>query len=172
MSVLIACSTTAAKDYAFERWLDAVRATGCEALMVDATSKKHATMLRKHGVKVASIPPRTTSFKENFNLGWKKIVELADGHTHILSVESDIIVPPNIVDVMLENYTDCDFLRHAYPWRPAKGDPCYGMGCTLGTIELWRDAVATVPAVTINTWLYQNYRCKDIDILKLEHLID
>jgi len=116
------------------------------------------------------------------NSAWKAIIENAEGYTHILSLESDVIPDGDIVSVMEEHYDpEYQFLRHGVPWREAYEKPpgrfSYELGCTLASVQDWKKALAKTDDVE-PTKIYtvvgvaQAYglTAKNINVCQLEHL--
>lgn len=181
MRTLVACPVAERKHYSFPLWAAATKAYD---RLVVTEDEDYIDTIEGYGVPALLFDPVST-FRWGINAiygprhteAWRTIVDNADGYTHILSLESDIIPPQNvdILSIMEENYSECDFLCHAYPWRyPGRvGLYVYETGCTLGSVEKWRDALNKTHE---KHGVYETVRCvdyfknKDIHIVQLEHL--
>lgn len=181
MKTLVACPVAERKHYSFPMW---AAATGGYDRLVVTEDEDYADTVEGYGVPVLLFEPVSTfqRFAEpiygpRHTEAWRAIIDNAQGYTHILSLESDIIPPTgvDILSLMEEHYYDCDFLCHAYPWRypSRRGQYAYETGCTLSSVEKWREALEKTHE---ENGLYSTIRCqdyfknKDIHIVQLEHL--
>lgn len=160
-TVLVAAPTARMKDYALERWVDAYHAFTYAprgVFMVDNTpaTMEYVHRIRKFGIPAAHIEPvpGCTNFIFTLERCWPLIVRRAVewGYDYVASIESDVICPPETLDVLLANIADNNVCGISYPlrhtWQAARD--CHllmALGCTLirtdwlsSTIDLWFDS--------------------------------
>jgi hypothetical protein len=145
MSILVAAPTAESKDYSLVAYLDAYHALDYPSknlFMVDTTpSLSYTHRLREFGVEHAYIGWEKTEFDEshlihNVDRAWAVIIQYAyaTGHEWILSIETDIIVPPHTATRLLSVATSLDawVVSHSYPQRGCDDNFLMtALGCTL-----------------------------------------
>jgi hypothetical protein len=175
-TVLVACPTWQGKLYCLQAYLNAYKAftyPSKELLFVDNTPNglDYKRILSEHAPCLRSTPMQHV--QDAVELAWVKILEYAheNGIDWILSIEQDVICPPNTIDIMIEHATvKQPFVMHSYPCRgpgPNTGRPIYSLGlCLMPTGVLWK---------TRNRWMsvfegWVRYYCGEI--ICLDHLVD
>jgi hypothetical protein len=182
MRTLVACPVAARKHYSFPLW---VEQTEKYDRLVSVDDPEYALKVEEYGVPYVLFTPVSTRrvggaaiYGPRHTEAWAAILERADGYTHILSLESDIIAPRDvdILSLMEEHYDDSyDFTCHAYPWRypHRKGLYAHETGCTIGSIDKWKRALRLTHkdhGVYETIRITDYFRNKDIHIVELEHL--
>ena len=146
-NVLVAAPTYIGKDYALDEYLSAYNhfVWDDRALMlVDNTrdNGEYAAHLRELHVPIVKREEPTRDFEETFSRCWRRILEEAQRGewTWILSLESDVIGPPLLLDTLLNAaiYCQAPFVTHCYPYHDSRRYTEYyqGLGCVLMTTEL------------------------------------
>ena len=169
MKVVVACPVGRKRDYSLARWAEA---TQDYDRMVAIDDWDYAARVHDMGLHVVRFPLATPWIPTHFNNAWRVLIAAAQEYDYILSLESDIIAPPDIVEVMFANH-EADFTCHGYPFRPPRVGTCHEMGCTLAERKTWEKAVETTPAgVALYDWfrLGGKFTVNDIDVVELEHL--
>lgn len=184
--ILVAAPTCQQKDYAFERWVDAYNAftyAQRSAFMVDNTpgTLDYVHRIRKagiHAMHVEPLPNRSINFIHTLETCWPTIVNRAvlGGYSYVASIESDVICPPETLEVLLAHADGHDVIGHSYPWRACwhsmHGGACAmtALGCTLiktdwlvERIDLWDDGPEQ------GVWKDAN-RLELDGLLKIQHL--
>lgn len=185
MTTLVAAPIARCKDYSLALW---AAATEGHPRLLATEETDYLGVIESHGIGAvhytAPSTPDLTPFRHvmcsnRFNAAWQAILDNADPHTMVLSLESDVVPPQgvDIVALMEEHWDDAlDFLIHLYPYRPSykrrAGCKAFEMGCTLATTETWRRALRELPATGVLYWaVYQEkYKSRQIDLVELEHL--
>lgn len=149
-SVLVAAPTYIGKDYALDAYLAAYEAFTFphrRLLLVDNTRDEgeYAQHLLDLNAPVRRVEP-SRDFEETFTRCWRTILEeaVAGEFTWVLSLESDVIGPPNLIDTLLNcaSYCAAPFVTHCYPYHDGRSDEMYqGLGCVLLTTELLAKAM-------------------------------
>jgi hypothetical protein len=186
MRTLVAASHARVKDYAFEQW-SAATASYHRLLAIEEGEREYAESL---GVPYVPFSPEENPRRQGrhricgplFNQAWTAILSAAGGYTHILSLDTDVIPPCDILALMEPLYDDTfDFLRHGVPWRTAYHRPgafAYETSCTLGSVAAWQAALdetyrrgelATLYGVVGDPDLFTH---RDINLVQLTHLDD
>lgn len=145
--VLVAAPTCQQKDYAFERWVDAYRNFTYphrSAFLVDNTggTLDYVHRIRKAGIPamhVEPLPNRGINFIHTLEICWPLIANRAvlGGYDYVLSIETDVICPPETIEVLLAHADGHDVVGHSYPfrscWHAANGAAIamVALGCTL-----------------------------------------
>jgi len=142
--VLVACPTYDGKRYALQAWADAYDAftyPNRSAFMVD-NSVEHLDYV--HTIRASGIPaawvPRLPNFWDTIELCFWKILRRAEwlGATHVVSVEADVICPPETLSVLLSRIDASGLVSHMVPWRDGSPDGCWSLGCALFEVERLR----------------------------------
>jgi hypothetical protein len=181
MHTLVACPFSKRKLYSLDEWEQATRG---HARLMAVDEPEVRKEVKKRGIKFTYFNPvsdfrrgKNAIYGPRFNEAWSAILENADGFTHILSLESDVIPPEgvDIVDLMEHNYDGCDFLCHGYPWRyPSKlGGFAYETGCTIATVGKWREALEKSHPLQGMYGTIRNidlFTHKDVQLVELQHL--
>jgi hypothetical protein len=144
---LVAAPYHARKLYALDAW---AAATSAYERLLSVCDEGGAAHLAERGIPyVVYAEPKSHRvgdkiiYGPHFNAAWQAIIENCDGHTHILSLDTDVIAPPDILEVMEAHYTG-GFLIHGVPWRegylrPGKG---YETSCALASVADWKASLA------------------------------
>ncbi len=132
--ILVGCPQHEIKEYAFEEWIDCVNKLdypNYEVLVVDNSPTLDFYERWKDKVPMVHIEADQS---ENPNVricqGMAVLQKkfLSEDFTYWFNLESDVIVPPNAIDILLK--FDGDWIAHAYPNRGSKG-LMQGIGLTL-----------------------------------------
>ena len=190
MKTMVAAPICARKDYSLHRWAAATK--GHDRLLA-TEEKSYVPVIESWDIPAVLYEPppvqqscfRHVMATNRFNAAWKAIIDSANGHSHILSLESDVIPPEgvDIVQLMENNWTgEEDFLVHLYPYRESYGRPgqrAFEMGCTMAKTETWKHALETLPETAVLYWaVYQtkesnphyNFTNRRIEEVELQHL--
>jgi hypothetical protein len=145
---LIAAPTHECKDYAFYEYYKAIRSIGWDGekrlLLVDnSPAPDYPVKLVLAGVDDVRHVQPGEHLLDTIDRAWDVILTQADegGFDYIFSVESDVIVAPEsltlLIDAM-ERYDAC-MVRHAYPVRGAvvEGRTYQALGCMLLRTEFF-----------------------------------
>jgi hypothetical protein len=140
MHTLVACPIGTSKLYSLAQWRQAT--AGYPRLLAVDTRDDCSEQLGDIPVVfyTGEDDPVGHLMRGKFNPAWRAIVAAAEGYTHILSLESDVI-PPGDIDIlaiMEAAFTD-GVLHHAVPWGRSGSEYGYEMGCTLAAVETWRE---------------------------------
>jgi len=149
--VLVAAPTYLGKDYALDQYLRAYEAFTFSPrglLLVDNTrdNGEYAAHLEKLGVPVRRVEP-SMDFEETFTRCWRVILEeaLVGEYEWVLSLESDVIGPPQLIVEMLSiaDFVQAPFVTQCYPYHNKRLNEYYqGMGCVLMTTTLLQEAMS------------------------------
>jgi hypothetical protein len=140
----VACPTAKAKDYALERWYAAYLALETDAphelVVVDTTpdTTSYQEKLVGMGINCAHIQPpywpKLNCLIYTVSKAWELIVEEAWAckADYILSLESDVIAPPETLEVLLgfAVATHAQIVAHSYPYVGYPLPP-HSLGCML-----------------------------------------
>lgn len=132
--ILVGCPNHEIKEYAFAEWIDCVKALdypNYEVLVVDNSPTLDFYERWKDRIPMVHLD---TDQSENPNIRicqsmavlQKKFLE--EDFTYWFNLESDVIVPPNAIDIL--RAFDGDWIAHAYPNRGSRG-LMQGIGLTL-----------------------------------------
>lgn len=187
MKTLVACPVAKRKHYSLPYWAAATSKWGydrvvatCEPEYISEIEKLEIPYVL-HGIPEKGREGANAIYGPLFNEAWKAIMEIvADGYTHILSLESDVISEWDILDIMEEHYDgSVSFVRHGVPWRSIYRRPggyCYETGCTLASLPDWKKAMSLVNEHGGMRTLYEVvghpswFTHKDIKVVELEHM--
>lgn len=105
--VLVACPTSKHKDYCFDDWSKSIKALtypNKEVFIVDNTNDDGTYMRRiiKEGFFAAHVQPK--GLPSHFIADCQNIIRdkvLNDGYDYWMSIESDVFVPPNIIEYLM-----------------------------------------------------------------------
>lgn len=148
-SILVACPTHISKLYALRAYVDAYEAftyPNKSLVFCDNTpnSLGYKHILAQFAPCLRSEPMK--NLQDAIELAWVVILDYAHwyGYDYVMSIEQDVICPPNTIEVMLEHSTaKRPIVQHSYPCRgPGEdtGRPIYSIGCCLLPVNtLWRD---------------------------------
>ena len=134
--ILIACPVHERKEYAFQKWINNVKAFSyphLEWLAVDTT--EDSEFLRRYGNQVPM-------FHIGGGWGWQHVARamnkirelfLGGGYRYWFNIESDILPPANCVEVMLRHGAGADWISHCFPRRIGdhSRDFDQGIGCSM-----------------------------------------
>jgi hypothetical protein len=150
-NVLVAAPTYSGKDYALDEYVKAYNAfiwPDRSLLFVDNTrdNGEYAAHLRGLSIPMVRRVEPSTDFEETFSRCWRLILEEAQQGKWewILSLESDVIGPPLLLDTMLNAalYCQAPFVTHCYPYHDGRSTEFYqGLGCVLMTTPLLAKAM-------------------------------
>ena len=111
--VLVACPTYSGCAYSLREWADAYKAFTYEnrgALFVDNSDDNlhYMHLCRAQGIPTIHQNKRFTFLWDTLEIGWRTIVEYAHDNDYdlILSLEADIIAPPETIDVLVNSYLE------------------------------------------------------------------
>ena len=148
--VLVACPTWMGGAYNLAAWADAYKAFTYPhkgALMVDNSDENlHYThLVRAQGIDCIYQWKRFPYLWDTLELSWRIIIEYAHEHnyTFILSLEHDILAPPNTIEILLgktHGQEKPPVVSHRYHPRGQEGSDYWfdTLGCTLLPVEpLW-----------------------------------
>lgn len=144
MKILIACPTADVKDYCLNEYLDAYEAfvtdEELDLFMVDTTpgSTHYMNKLREMGVDCVHMQPpyypMLNCLVYTVSKAWEVIIKEAWEREvdYILSLEVDVIAPPEAVDILLKvaEENGAQIVAHSYPyvgWR----NGAHSLGCML-----------------------------------------
>jgi hypothetical protein len=188
--ILVACPNHEIKEYAFQRWIDNVKGLTYPNydIFVSDNSPNDDFMNRwKDQVPIERID--TTNMNhlmvKRLNYSYEAIRQkfLASNYDYLMVIESDVIPPSNIIELLLQRGQDGDWISHAYPTRDGNGleDAIQGLGCSLLSRRLIEgyDFVSFEDNYTSDGGLWMRVRpdrsMKTIElwnIIKNEHLGD
>jgi hypothetical protein len=142
--ILVACSTNEVKGYSLQRWIDNVKEftyPNLDYLVVD-TSKTDAYIKNfKDQIPTKRIPYYDEKFRRMCeSMEAIRLYTLKNGYDRLFCVESDIIPPADITELMLSVGKDADWVSHAFPLRneDQNVEVEQGIGCTLFSRKLLR----------------------------------
>ena len=145
-SVLVAAPTYVHKDYCLDEYIDAYNSfvwPNRSLMLVDNSRDggKYARHLRRLKIPIVVREEPSRDFEETFSRCWRRILEQAQsgGWEWILSLETDVIGPPLLIDTLLNIalFVQAPFVCHAYPYHDGRIHEMYqGLGCVLMTTEL------------------------------------
>jgi len=194
--VLVACPNHVVKEYSFQRWIDAVTNLtypNYDILVVD--NSPGGELAERYGAQVPIVVLDASDRPEiAIDEGWSpptivrinKSMELirqhflAGGYSHWMNVESDVIPPPDVIEVLLESGRGGDWISHTYPDRGGHGWIENGIGCSLFSRPLieavgWQDPAGLPP----DSWLWsrvmaqpRTYRTRTYRSVKLFGYLD
>jgi len=139
--ILLACPTHQSKEYAMRQWIDAVKAITYPVDIFVVDNSPNMDLANRWGaeIPITHIDVEIDHPMIRMCRSMEVIREhfLAGTWTHWLNIEADVIVPPNVVEVLLKIGGDADWISHGYPSRhPNSGDDpemeaLSGIGCSL-----------------------------------------
>lgn len=127
--MLVACPTARVKDYGLMEWWDAYQAFTypSSVFMVDNTpgTLEYARRIRALGIPCDHLEPLDDLY-DTMELCWQRIATFAHENSYdaVASIESDVICPPNTLEVLLEHWMPGSVVAHK-----VNGGWC--LGCTL-----------------------------------------
>jgi len=177
MRTVVACPVGKAKAYSLADW--AAATVGYDRFMVTDEVDFADEVEGDHGIPcyIYEAPPQQEGvhpmYRARYNAAMRCILRHAEGRSHILSLESDVIPPEgcDILALMEEHYTK-GLLCHGYPWRAEYNRPYngYEMGCTLGSVEEWASALMWAEANHQSVYgAVRQVTHTDIDLVQLRH---
>ncbi len=135
--ILVACSTNVVKGYSLQRWIDNVKKftyPNFDILVVDTSETDEYIKPYMNQVAVERIPwyPQE-SRRMCEGMEAIRLKTLAGPYKYFFSVESDIIPPPDAMEVMLKWGDGSDWIAHAFPLRneDQNVEVEQGIGCSL-----------------------------------------
>ena len=186
MKSLVVALHTERKHYAFPLWV--ATTNGYERLLsLDADEREYAEFIeRRYGVPSVLYQPEDDPRRQGrhricgplYNQAWTALLSKADGHTHLLCLDTDVIPSGDILALMEAEYGDEAFLRHGVPWRAAYSRPGvkgYETSCTFASVQWWRAALASTYQAGGLATLYGTvgdpnlFTHRDIDTMYLDH---
>lgn len=139
-AILVACPNQSSKEYAFAQWIAAVKALtypNLEVLVVDNSHRLDFYNRWKTKVPMVRLDPGEPG-QMHANRRIALSMELIRGHylrndfQWWLNIESDVIVPPDTIEIMLAQSEGIDMLCAPYPVRDRQSDwNTNSFGCTL-----------------------------------------
>lgn len=136
--ILIACSTNKIKAYSLQRWIDNVKRftyPNFDILVVD-TSETDEYIKQYYGqIPIERLPEFYPQESRRMCEGMEYIRQhfIKRDYDRWFSIESDIIPPPNAIEIMLEVGKDADWISHAFPLRfqDQNIEVEQGIGCSI-----------------------------------------
>jgi hypothetical protein len=192
--VLIAAPTAKVKDYALERYVAASKAFTYEHrhhLIIDTTydDGEHAEMLRGLDfAEILAVPSNPSVLTLAVTQAWEKYIiphAWALEYDYILSLESDIIAPPETVDFLLDaaRQFEAAIVGHSYerrrnpqvyPLSYAKGLLRQSLGCTMFKTNVIESGENCLDYFEVYLWDKARYLGLPMvhleNVLTLEHL--
>ena len=202
--ILVACPNHVVKEYSFQRWIDAVTNLtypNYDILVVD--NSPGGGLAERYGAQVPIVVLDVSDLPEPIDqarggTGWLFAVNrsmelirqhfLAGDYSHWMNIESDVIPPPDVIEVLLETGRGGDLISHTY--RTRGSDVAwidYGIGCSLFSRRLieavgWQEAggPSDGPPAPPDGWLWSHvgaqartYRTVKLSgYLEVDHLED
>jgi hypothetical protein len=173
VTVLVACPTAAVKNYCLQKYVDAYKAFTYKdkyLLFMDTTPMdggENLALLCSLGAQCDHIEPHP-DLRDTVDAAWKRIVTVSafGNYEYILSLESDVIAPPETLSVMvsLADMYGAAQVRHSYPLRKKEG-LVHALGCTLWPTWLFRHGFEL-------NGLHFETRCTQIALASGEPLLD
>ena len=177
MTILVAAPTYSGKDFARPAYLAAYEAftyPDRRLFLVDNTrgTLAYARKLRGLSVETAHVEP-AADFWTMMDECWRVMVERAHelGCEWLASIETDVVCPPNTLEVLLAGDDGRGLVTHGVPQHDRFHFDMWGIGCALLRTEtlyesryLW----ATHPEAVVD--LLQPVQLKGL--LEIEHLED
>ena len=186
MKSLVVAPHTERKHYALPLWV--ATTDGYERLLaIEADEREYAEFVEhRYGVPSVLFVPDEGPRRQGrhricgplYNQAWTALLSKANGHTHVLSLDTDVIPSGDILALMEAEYGGEAFLRHGVPWRAAYSRPgvnAYETSCTFASLQWWRAALASTLQVGGLATLYGTvgdpdlFTHRDIDIMCLDH---
>lgn len=136
--ILVACSTNAVKGYSLQRWIDNVKKftyPNFDILVID-TSETDEYIKKYYGqVPIERLPEFYPEKFRRMCEGMEaiRLKFLAGDYDYFFSIESDIIPPPDCIEVMLKWGKGADWISHAFPLRneDQNVEVEQGIGCSM-----------------------------------------
>lgn len=145
MKILVACPNHEVKEYAFQAWIDNVKALtypDIDIFVVDNSPTVDFMNRYKDQVPMVHIdlPQGEKEAGERISRSMEVIREhfLAGDYEYWMNIESDVIPPTNIIEFMLEHGKGADWVAHGYPGRGGDGY-MQGIGCALFNRNIMQD---------------------------------
>ncbi len=138
--VLVGCPNQVSKEYAFSEWVDAVHAftyPDLEILVVDNSHGLNFYNRWKSKVPMVRMDPGEPGqmhANRRIALSMEVLRQkfIAEGFDFWLNLESDVVAPPNTVELLLEYVGSVDMFCAPYPVRDRQQDMnTNSFGCTL-----------------------------------------
>ena len=148
----IAVYTNKVKDYCDKKFFDRLQQTGGDIFVADNTpSMTYTKKLRKMGLEVDHIPvsptPKKTLFQRNVQTSVNHLRDkfLASDYEHFIIVESDVLVPKNLLDlfdrarILADEWAAIGGLYHrsVHDFNHAGIDRLYKTHCVLSGCTLY-----------------------------------
>jgi len=136
--ILVGCSTNEVKSYSLQRWINNVKKftyPNIEFLVVD-TSETDEYISKYYGqLPIERLPQFYPQESQRMCEGMEYIRQhfLKSDCQRWFSVESDILPPPDALEIMLEVGKDADWISHAFPLRfqDQNVEVEQGIGCSI-----------------------------------------
>ena len=158
--ILVACPNHVIKEYSFQRWIDNVTSLtypNYDILVVD--SSLGGELAEKYGNQVPIVmldavtsddSPDARMARVNMSMEVIRTYFLEGDYSHWMNIESDVIPPPDVIEVLLDWGRTFDWVAHAYPHREDELVPLQGIGCSLLSRRLmetfgWEDSKVAPP---------------------------
>lgn len=182
--ILIACANYSCKEYAMQRWLDAVDNLDWpnkRMLLVDNSDTPEFYERWCERVSMIRIELQREPMNRRIALSMERIRQefLASDATYWLNLESDVIAPPETIRVLLKHGQQACWTSHNYPDRTNPEQGMSGFGCSLfSRLLMEQTSFAQAPAeTTCDGWYWRNEvqprRLPVVELwgmLKIEHL--
>jgi hypothetical protein len=192
VKILLACPTHISKNYAFPAWLDSVRAIiaatthTVEVFVVDNSplgemKALYDGALDKLTFHVLPSPSEHPYERINASMEVIRLRLLAGNYDRWFNLESDIIAPSNIIDVLVRGCgAEVDWCGHGYPVRGGSKEECTGIGCAMLSRDLaaafsFKEANQDSPDVFLWELVKNDGRFKTVEIWRIatvQHLAE
>jgi hypothetical protein len=184
--ILVACPTFEGEEYCIERFIHHLKAldySDFEILLVDTSDTLDFYERWKDKVSmiyIETLPDREHKIQQGSEYIRKYFI--AGNYDRWLNIDSDVMVPPETIKVLLQYGKDFDWVSHAYPDKEHRGDRISGFGCSLFSRNLMsQETMEDMPNNTaVDGWFWhfkvkakEKYTALEMwERLKLEHLAE
>ncbi len=133
--ILVGCPQHECKEYAFQRWIDNVKALtypNYDVMVVDNSPTLDFYNRWKYDVLMSHIDVNDGPEKRiNWSMEELRKHFIEGDYVNWLNIESDVIPPHDVIEQMLAWDQGTDWLTHAYPMRGSTKEAEQGIGCSL-----------------------------------------
>lgn len=182
--ILVACPTFDGKEYCMERFIQSIKSLdypNYEILLVDTSNTIDFYERWKDKIPMVHIEtPKYREYKIQQGEEWIRKYFVKGDYARWFNVDSDVIVPPETINILLQYGKDFDWVSHSYPDKVHAEDRVSGFGCSLFSRKLMtNETMEDMPNNTaVDGWFWHNKvkaknKYKSIEfweLLKLEHL--
>lgn len=172
MKILVGTPVYDGKMYSIPRWLDSVKATGLDLLIVDNSETKLDIPLETNWehIHIGRLNDEENDLARSRELIRQKAVA---GYDYWLSWECDILFGKDVLDTLIYLSAKADVIHYKYPARGVGGEQD-GIGCSLISTKIlkeftWLDHSAWGGA---DGWLLNWLVEKGYTILEVRNILD